>query len=131
MSDLDKIIAELSTDLTEAVEAQTEPVLHPKKPGSGIDAVRKHIAQQFEKIHNHLAEDLLICDVEVPKCKKPEKSLAQRAELLIRDAGRTRTHLPVRRRDIHRCYHIVVPTENAETLIAQATRPHAPKKRKS
>lgn len=130
---LDDVIIELSADLEAATKAQTEPVLQPKRPGHGVAAIRAHIQKQFEHIHDDLARsmhEVVVCDVEVevvettprkPRAVKAEKSLAEKAEIILKDCD-THHHTPVRRAGIHRCYHVVVPRESADELIAEAVK---------
>jgi hypothetical protein len=137
---LDDIVVELSADLEAATKAQTEPVLQPKRPGHGVAAIRAHIQKQFEHIHDDLARsmrEVVVCDVEVevvettprkPRAVKAEKSLAEKAEIILKDCEHTHRHTPVRRAGLHRCHYITVPTESAEQLIEQAMRLYAPKK---
>ena len=139
MSDtFDDICRELSTDLAEAVEAQTEAVLHPKqRAGRGLASIAAHIQKEFSKIHDDLARgmrEVVVCDVDdAPKPKlrtmKVEKSLAERAEVILRNCE---PRTPVRRHLPHgvRCHWVVPPVEDADTLIRQALQAHTPRRAK-
>jgi len=138
MSDtFDDICRELSAELNKAVEAQTEPILHPKqRAGRGLASIAAHIQKEFSKIHDGLARgmrEVVVCDVDdAPKPKlrtmKVEKSLAEKAEVIVRDCEQHRT--PARRHLPHgvRCYWVVPPVEDADTLIRQALKAHTPRK---
>jgi hypothetical protein len=132
MTPLEQIVSELSIQLDEAVSAQTEPVLQPKRPGHGLAAVRRYIEAAFAPARKHTPQ--LLCDVDVvettprrPRAIKVAKSLAEKAEIIFKDCD-THHHTPVRRAGLHRCHYITVPTESAEQLIEQAMRLYAPKK---
>ena len=135
---LDDIVIELSADLDAATKALTEPTLCPKRPGRGLDAIRERIRREFSKVHDSLARDMRVAvpDIEVvveetprkPAPVKAEKSLAENAEVILRNCEQHRP--PAHRHLPHgvRCYWVVPPVEDADTLIRQALKAHTPRK---
>ena len=133
MTPLEQIVSELSIQLDEAVSAQTEPVLRPKRPGHGLAAVRRYIEAAFVPVRKHHAPPQILGDTDAAPKRKPapakvEKSLVGRAEIIFKDCD-THHHTPVRRAGIHRCYHVVVPRESADELIAEAVKSLSRKER--
>jgi len=134
------LVIELSADLDAATKALTEPRLCPKRPGRGLDAIRERIQREFSKVHDALARDMrvVVPDIEAtveetPRKTAPvkaEKSLAERAAVIVRDCEQHR--MPARRHLPHgvRTYWVVPPKESADELIRDAMKTHTPRRTK-
>ncbi len=87
---------------------------------SGAAAARKKISEAFADLHQDLADEMHADVSDEFACLTPAPTVttAQRAELYMRAALRSRIH--VSRRSDH--YIIGVPKETAEELIALALR---------
>jgi len=129
------IVRELAADLEAAVEAQVEPVLHPHKPGHGLQSVRERIEAAFAKAKTTGPTSLVSPKPVVPKdglltrrsvaesaqpAPRPRRPLSEIAVPVLRIAEKHFAKTVIRHPHHQDVYFVVAPRKSADELFEEA-----------
>jgi hypothetical protein len=129
------VVRELAADLEAAVEAQVEPVLHPHKPGHGLQSVRERIEAAFAKAKTSGPTSLVSPKPVVPKdglltrrsvaesaqpAPRLRRPLVEIAAPVLRVAEKHFARTVVRHTHHQEVYIVVAPKESVDRLFEKA-----------
>jgi hypothetical protein len=129
------IVRELAADLEAAVEAQVEPVLHPHKPGHGLQSVRERIEAAFAKAKTSGPTSLVSPKPVVPNdglrtrqsaatsvqpAARPRRPLSEIAIPVLRVAEKHFAKTGIRHPQHQDVYFVVAPRKSANELCEEA-----------